>query len=212
MSTNPDPEYHNPDELTEWGKSEGWRLLTKEEMKGNLPDDAEFCDDGDKKWWRSDQAGKVCNPADADPVSGTTYRTKQPLPSDPLSYYEHELPAVIRGVRNGEKWVQSGGTIGIGFHQPDDQSLAYLKRCLDLKREVRLAPKPTLRQWTFETRPEGMVWVHRKDDPTREYLVAGWTKGTVAIPGLGWVSYESLFTDWLQRDGKPCGTEEGGSK
>lgn len=123
---------------------------------------------------------------------------------DPLSYYETELPAVIRGVRNGEKWE-----VFYGRWEAPQETLEYYIRN---SRKIRLAPKPTLRPWTFETRPEGMIWVHNKDQSYFSRLITVWGPGSVELAGYGRVTYDELFTDWLQRDGKPCGTEEGGSK
>lgn len=66
--------------------------------------------------------------------------------TDDLSYYEHELPKVIAGVRRGEKWEYLPHLSEL-WRQRTDQSVGELLHILFRGNRVRLAPVPVVKWW-----------------------------------------------------------------
>lgn len=158
---------HNPDNLTDWGQSEGWRLLTAVEMKKPLPKDAEYFDGVEAKWSESTYRGEV--PRRTDQIN-TTYRTREPLPSQPsddLNYYEHYLPKIIAGVRRGEKWEFFNAGVAWCPGYSIDQFQQLLKEGF----RVRLAPVPVVKWWDCMLDIPTPCWLASTSDARRAYLV-----------------------------------------
>lgn len=125
--------YHNPENLTDWGQSDGWRIRLVGEP---LPEDAEcfhngtwiFAKNRDRPDW--------------------TYRTKKPLPVSPLIAKldaeikaRQELRDIALAVEAGAEWEVDDLTLGFRQPQPGCTLESYIKNGW----KVRLKPKPVTR-------------------------------------------------------------------
>ena len=66
--------------------------------------------------------------------------------------------------------------------------------------------EPIFIPWTFETHPQGFVWVRQKG-PVGEHLVSSWGSRRVFLGLAESVDYETLFHTYEQLDGSPCGEQ-----
>lgn len=123
--------------------------------------------------------------------------------TDDLTYYEHDLPKIIAGVRRGEKWEYRDHQ-ATEWRERNDKSANEMARMLRHGYRVRLAPVPVVRPWTFNTRPQELIWVYKKGFIS-DRLITAWKDDGVEIGHYAFVTYDELLAEWLQRDGSPCG-------
>jgi hypothetical protein len=69
-------------------------------------------------------------------------------------------------------------------------------------------PKPQYVPWTARTFPmDAPVWVRRKHFNGFEYLLVTISEnGAYTVPSGPLIDWERLLSEWVQKDGKPCGT------
>jgi hypothetical protein len=70
-------------------------------------------------------------------------------------------------------------------------------------------PKPEYVPWTARTFPmDAPVWVRRKHFNGFEYLLVTISEnGAYTAPSGPLIDWERLLSEWVQKDGKPCGTK-----
>lgn len=195
--------YHNPENLSDWGQSDGWRLKTEGEPH---PEDAEYFAGG--TWWRSVRC-----------TNNVTYRTKKPLPASPLIAQldaeikaKQELKEIALAVEAGAEWeafVDREWSKGSGTFE------YYMENHFP----VRLKPKPVTRDWNKPGDVPWECWLRAKGaDDYRVKVIGVNPSGVTALGGLlkpFEPAFESLTWEELAvreystgGEWKPCTTEE----
>lgn len=103
-------------------------------------------------------------------------------------------------------------TDNIGTHPvialtPHGRPLEYFKDSKELS--ISLPMREVWKPWEFNTRPRGQaVFVYKKGF-IMDCLITAWHDNGVTIANqASKVGYGDLMRDWLQSDGKTCGTLE----
>lgn len=200
---------HNPALVSQEQLGPNHKLLSTDDLDKPLPEGAEY-------WHSIKQSWETSNWNGLRGSLNVTYRIPLTL-SDRLRSERDgldELIPIMEAVENGAEWEVKGNTAAIEWRDwsaPDKPLEWFLSPDRPVKWQVRLKPiPPTPRSipWTLETHPD-VVCVKRKTDDGKEPVlhpcITNWGKENVFIQSYGWVPYEQLHSDWLQRSGEPAG-------
>lgn len=192
---------HNPANLDLTLVGPNHKLLSTDDLDKPLPEGSEFWSDIGKQWY----------PSNVDTARPSlTYRIplslSDRLRSEQQKHWDEkeEQIRVVEAVEKGKEWEVNWIGTGKGWERPIHSLDYYITNHAPIRLKP-IPPTPRSIPWTLETHPD-VVCVKPNNAPKNHLLITRWNeKG--GFMDYGFVSYEELHSDWLQRNGQPAGQE-----